>query len=107
MSPASPSLSLTTAPSWQYEPGAMTQVAALPAMSASLHGPVRIGTNEGTTSTVHPQATGLAIPSRCHRMGPSLLVVAIKEAMVVLGMYVATVAAVQRGSSSHGFFFQP
>ena len=104
MSPASPSLSLTTAPSWQYEPGAMTQVAALPAMSAS---PVRIGTNEGTTSTVHPQATGLATPSRCHRTGPSLLVVAIKEAMVVLGMYVATVAAVQRGSSSHLFFFQP
>ena len=87
-----PLLSPTTAPSWPWEPWAMTQVTSMPATSASLHGRVRIGPNVGTTFSVHPQLTNLGIQFRYHLMDPSLLV-------AVVGMREYTVGPVQRGSN--------
>ena len=79
----SPSLSRTTAPSWPWEAGAMTQVAAMPAMFGCLHGRARIGPNGGTTLPVHPRTTTLATRFPCQPMDPCLLVVVINQTMVL------------------------
>ena len=79
----------------------MLQVVSMPAVSEFTHGPARIGTNGGTTSTVHPQATGLEYQFHYHSMVQLLLLVLTKDGVKgVQGMHVSSVGVVRHGSKS-------